>query len=177
MKSIFLNMAMVSAFIPIAWSMPLSLEPIRPISFINPPRLLSTSTTSNNTSAPATYYFTITLPPDAQELLQKITVKQVDGGQPIRFNLHQTRVYAGKREQLHTMIPSQTAIAQNALTITLVPPLPPGRTFTLAVRPIRNPDAEGTYFLGVTAFPKGNNVESQFLGFGRFQFQRSNGAE
>lgn len=180
MKSTLVCLSFITVLLPAQLNAESYLEPALPtraIAFIKPPRLLSTSATSNNTSAPATYYFTIALPPDAREPLQKITIKQVSGGQAIRFNLKRTQVFAGKPGQFSALLPSQATTDQSTLVITLTPPIAPGTTFTLALRPLRNPDSEGTYFLEVSAFPAGNHVNSQSLGFGRFQFQRSNGVE
>lgn len=180
MKFFSVCLSLVSILAPVKFIAQLDLDsipPTRPIAFINPPRLLYTGTTSNNVSAPATYYFTITHPPDAQEPIYKITIKQLSGEQTIQFNLNRTQVFMGKQAQLSQLIPAQVTKEQRKLTIIVNSPISPGTTFTLALRPTRNPDSEGTYFLGVTAFPAGENVDSQFLGFGRLQFHDSNGAE
>lgn len=180
MKFFSVYLSFISLLSPVEMIVQADVEPAlpsRPISFMNPPRLLKTSTTSNNINAPALYFLTIAHPPDAREPIQKITIQQVSGGQSIQFNLRRTQVYEGRREQQNTLLPSQMTAKRNTLTISLTPPISPGTIFTVVLNPVRNPDSEGTYFFGVTAFPLGANVDSQFLGFGRFQFQRSTGVE
>lgn len=155
---------------------PLSVQLIdQVVYFVNPPRLISTATTSNKVSAPAIYYFTIAIPEDAGEPLQQIRLKQVSGGQVIRYNLQRTQAFEGVRSQLGATLPLQVTSddQDSTLSVIFTPPLAPGRTLTLALRPGRNPDAEGVYFLGVSVIPAGENVSSQFIGFGRFQFRRS----
>jgi hypothetical protein len=56
------------------------------------------------------------------------------------------------------------------VSVTFDPPIAPGQTVTVGLRPVRNPNVGGVYLFGVTAFPAGEKVHGQFLGFGRLQF-------
>jgi hypothetical protein len=55
------------------------------------------------------------------------------------------------------------------------PAIAPGKTVTVALRPVQNPNFPGVYLFGVTAFPPGEKVHGQFLGFGRFAIRRRRG--
>ncbi|MEO0844697.1 MAG: DUF2808 domain-containing protein, partial [Cyanobacteria bacterium J06643_5] len=53
------------------------------------------------------------------------------------------------------------------------PAVEPGKTVTIALKPVRNPSTEGIYLFGVTAFPEGEKSHGQFLGYGRLHFYRN----
>ena len=57
--------------------------------------------------------------------------------------------------------------------VTFDPPVPPGKTITIGLRPVKNPMFSGIYLFGVTAFPQGEKSHGQFLGFGRLHFYDS----
>lgn len=142
--------------------------------FVQPPSLEQARTTYTNVNAPsATYYFTINVPENAGEPLQRVTIDQRQGTDRVRFELKDTRAFIGtsfkKGAKLTlgevTRIPNTRTISVN-----LDPPVPPGRTVTIALRPTRNPQFSGIYLFGVTAFPAGEKSHGQFLGFGRFNF-------
>jgi len=145
--------------------------------FTHPPNLVSSSVTETQTFAwNSLYYFTLSLPPDAGEPLQRVAIAQRDGSTAVRqihYDLNATRAVLGNRYH-HTASltlgtttydqPSQTVV------VNFDPPVPPGSTVTIELHPERNPQIGGTYLLGVTAFPAGDPAHGQFLGFGRFQF-------
>ena len=63
-----------------------------------------------------------------------------------------------------------------AITVIFANPIPPGTTFTVRLKPKRNPDLGGVYLFGVTAFPWGEKPDGLYLGAGRLQFyQGDNG--
>ncbi|PLZ51845.1 hypothetical protein CBP15_14065, partial [Fischerella thermalis WC442] len=65
--------------------------------FVQPPSLEGAITTYKTTYAwGATYYFTINLPENAGEPLQKITINQHQGVDRVRFDLEDTVVFEGK---------------------------------------------------------------------------------
>lgn len=145
--------------------------------FTQPPRLVGASTTQNATYVwGATYYFTLSLAEDAGEPLQQVTIVQRPSPDYVRFDVEDTRAFEGTRRRDGTPL-KLAEVAQDketkAVTIRFDPPVPPGRTLTIGLRPYQNPTVGGVYLFGVTAFPAGEKPNGQFLGFGRLQFYDS----
>lgn len=173
---------------PIATAIALSLSAIAPVTqavqladgtiyFNHPPRLMSAITTRDTANAwNAKYYFTLTVPENAGEPLQDIAIAQHDGIDDIRFNLDKTEAFAGTyRDKQSPFNISQVTQNEetNAVSVRLDPPVPPGTTVTIALHALRNPRSSGIYQFGVTAFPAGDKIYGQFLGFGRLHFYRN----
>ncbi|MBD2464661.1 DUF2808 domain-containing protein [Oscillatoria sp. FACHB-1407] len=149
--------------------------------FVQPPRLTYSATTRNLTSAPgATYYFTLTVPDNAGEPLQRVAIAQENGSTSsrlVRYELDETRAFTGTRgDRGEALTLADTTFDRDTQTVTVTfdPPVPPGTTVTIGLRPDRNPNAGGTYLFGVTAYPAGDTPYGQFLGYGRFQFDEPN---
>jgi len=142
--------------------------------FVQPPSLGQARTTYSSVNAPtATYYFTINVPENAGEPLQRVVFDQRQGTGRVRFDLKDTRAFLGTSFDKGTKIAlGEVTRIPNTRTVSVAldPPVPPGRTFTIGLRPIRNPQFSGVYLFGVTAFPPGEKAHGQFLGFGRFTF-------
>jgi len=145
------------------------------IAFVQPPLLVTAKTPYTDTDVPdTTYYFTLDLPANAGEPLQRVTFSQTEGGQLIRFDLKHSRAFEGTQDHEGRKLALQPSAKGDrqaqSITVTFDPPVPPGRTVTIALRTIRNPLYDGTYLFGVTAFPAGEQANGQFLGYGRLQF-------
>lgn len=146
--------------------------------FTKAPRLLGASVTHNSVQARgAKYYFNLQLPQDAGTNLQQITIAQRQGQETIDFRLDETVAYIGTNRDKK----AQIAIANvgqdeetGEITIILEKPVSPGTTFTVGLKPRKNPFYDGVYLFGVTAFPQGNNPQSLYLGVGRLHFYRGN---
>ncbi|BBD66699.1 hypothetical protein NIES4072_60270 [Nostoc commune NIES-4072] len=149
--------------------------------FVEPPKLVKATTTYKDVNVwGGTYYFTINVPENAGESLQKVTIAQKEGTDNIRYNLKDTRAFVGTRdasgglrlrkESRLTLGPVTAERKTRTITVNFDPPVTPGQTVTIALRPVSNPSISGVYLLGVTAFPAGEKSHGQFLGFGRFQF-------
>jgi hypothetical protein len=142
--------------------------------FSGSPQLLEATTTFNSVRAwGAKYYFTIALPKDAGEPLGKITIQQKKSSDDIDFYADETFAFAGDRSQEGENLSLGTVNWQeDTKTITIVfdPPLAPGQTATIGLKPKRNPDYGGVYLFGVTAFPAGENPQGLYLGAGRLNF-------
>ncbi|HEY9845920.1 MAG TPA: DUF2808 domain-containing protein, partial [Candidatus Caenarcaniphilales bacterium] len=66
--------------------------------FNHPPRLLSARTTHNSIRTwGATYYFTLSVPADAGEPLQRIAIAQREAADEVQFKLDNTRAFTGGR--------------------------------------------------------------------------------
>lgn len=147
--------------------------------FTQPPRLDNAIATFSSAYSPAaTYYFTLTIPQDAGEPLQRVTFTQEQGAEPFQFQLSQTEAFEGTRSRPGPRIALKDITANRdtrTVSIAFDPPIAPGKTLTIALRPVRNPGVKGTYLIGVRAVPVGEKSYSQFLGYGRFQIRRRGG--
>ena len=149
------------------------------VSFEKSPRLINAVTTFNAVRVwSAKYYFTIYLPDNAGEPLEQVTIQQRQGVEDIRFQLEKTFAFEGthrdKGERLTLQAVSKDE-QTNTISVTFDPPIPPGQTFTIGLKPRRNPRYSGIYLFGITAFPAGEKPRSLYLGVGRLQFYRGGG--
>jgi hypothetical protein len=144
------------------------------VAFEKPPNLLSATTTYNSTYTwGATYYFTVELPANAGEPLQRVTIKQRQGFDDIDFDLEQTRAFEGTSRRKGEKLTLKEVIKDDqtkTISVTFDQPVMPGKTFTIGLRPVRNPWSSGAYIFGVTAFPAGEKSYGLYLGVGRLQF-------
>ncbi|MCY7275384.1 MAG: DUF2808 domain-containing protein [Phormidesmis sp. CAN_BIN44] len=142
--------------------------------FTAPPRLAGASTTNNSVNAwSVTYYFTLNQLENAGEPLQRVTIVQDEGTDTVRFSPKEIEAFEGTRDRLGAKLPLgevTTDRKTRTVTVSFNPPVPPGRTVTIALSPDRNPLYGGVYLFGVTAFPPGEKTHGQFLGFGRLNF-------
>lgn len=150
--------------------------------FVRPPILGSVATTERRTtSSGASYYFTLSIPEDAGEPLQQVEIAQRDGSTAarlIQFDAEDSRAFIGTRSDRGddlTLGKNQYNRDTQTLSVVFAPPVPPGTTVTLELQPKRNPRRDGVYLFGVTAYPPGSNTHGQFLGYGRLQFDSSDG--
>ncbi|MBD2495759.1 DUF2808 domain-containing protein [Nostoc sp. FACHB-280] len=145
--------------------------------FAQPPRLVNTITTYNEIYAwGATYYFTINLPENAGEPLQSLVINQHEGVDNITFDLNDSVAFEGKPSGKGQKVELQTVKGDRktrTVTLTFDPPVSPGKTITIGLKPWQNPRSTGVYLFGVTAFPTGEKSHGQFLGYGRLQFYSS----
>jgi hypothetical protein len=142
--------------------------------FIKSPRLLDTLTTFSGVDIPyATYYFTIELPSDAGNSIQKIIINQRSGGEKIEFSLQKTIAFVGTHQDKQTEVKIVSVEEQeetNQIVINFASPIVPRTTFTIGLKPKRNPRYDGIYTFGVTAVPEGKQPRSLYLGLGRLHF-------
>ena len=142
--------------------------------FVQPPDLINATTTFNSVNVwGATYYFTITIPEQAGEPLQRVVIKQQEGADNIRYNLKDTRAFEGTRHDKGTPI-KLDEVTRDRKTRTVVvnfeQPIPPDKVITIGLRPVQNPFSSGVYLFGVTVFPAGEKSHGQFIGYGRLHF-------
>ncbi len=123
----------------------------------------------------ATYYFTILVPENAGEPLQRVTIAQVEGVDDIRYQLEETSAFEGASGNKGQRLALGEVTANRetrTVSVTLSQPVPPGKTVTIGLNPVRNPFDDGIYLFGVTAFPAGEKAHGLYLGVGRLQFYR-----
>jgi len=142
--------------------------------FVQPPELVEATTTFKDVNVwGATYYFTLNVPQKASEPLQRVTITQKEGSSDIRFDLEDSRAFEGTRRRKGTQVTLGDVTRERetkTVSVTFDPPVPPGKTITIGLRPVKNPMFPGIYLFGVTAFPQGEKSHGQFLGFGRLHF-------
>lgn len=148
--------------------------------FVQPPRLLKASTTQSATSAwSATHYFTLDVPENAGEPLQRVTIAQREGVDVLRYDVEDSRAFIGQPRGKRQAVSLGEVTADRktrTVSVTFDPPIAPGQTVTIGLRPVRNPNIGGVYLFGVTAFPAGEKAHGQFLGFGRLHFYEARDA-
>lgn len=142
--------------------------------FEKSPRLIEAFTTFSDAGVwGAKYYFTLHLPENAGEPLEKITVQQRQGLEDIKFRIDRTFAFVGQPNRKQEAIAIQQVDRDRetqAITLTFDPPIEPGTTFSFALKPQKNPKYGGVYIFGVTAYPAGSQSNGTYLGIGRFHF-------
>ncbi|NJL84983.1 MAG: DUF2808 domain-containing protein [Leptolyngbyaceae cyanobacterium SM1_1_3] len=153
------------------------------IAFVQLPQLLEATTTRNRTQTRnATYYFTLDLPEAAGEPLSKVVIAPSNFRltSDLRYRLENSTAFVRDARGARSPI-SLGSVTQDensaAITFTFDPPVQPGQVVTLSLSPVRNPRWGGTYLFGVTAFPAGESVQSQFAGYGQLRFYESDGSD
>ncbi len=145
--------------------------------FTQPPRLEgATATQTIARFWGSTYYFTLTLPENAGEPLQKVVISPQAAPDRVRFDVNRTEAFEGTFGREGTTLPLQSVTQDpktQAITITFEPAIVAGKTVTIGLYADRNPDLGGTYLYGVTAFPAGEQSFGQFLGYGRISIYDS----
>jgi len=172
--SIVSSLVWLSTFgttIPAAWA---GEYPDGTVFFEAPPRLENVKTTFNETRMRgATYYFTLTLPPQAEEALGKLIIKQREGIEDIPLQLEETTAFVGRPNNKQKRL-SLANISQSGnnreINVVFETPVEAGTTITLGLKPRKNPKYEGVYLFGVTAVPAGETAKSLYLGVARLQF-------
>ncbi|MEQ8386848.1 MAG: DUF2808 domain-containing protein [Coleofasciculus sp. A1-SPW-01] len=163
------------------WGMPIA--PIHAVqqadgtvSFEKSPRLINVFTTFDHVGVwGAKYYFTLELPENAGEPLQKVTISQREGSETIRFRLDDTLAFTGTARNKGEQLPLQSVNRDDAtktVSVSFAEPISPGTTFTIGLQPQHNPYWGGVYLFGVTAFPAGEKPYGLYLGVGRLHFYR-----
>jgi len=138
------------------------------------PRLENAKTTFNRgRMRGATYYFTLTLPSQAGEPLGKIIIDQKSGLDEISLLLEKTVAFIGTpndRQEMVSLADVLQSEDQREITVVFEPPISPGNTVTIGLKPRKNPKFDGTYLFGVTVFPAGEKSQELYLGVRRLQF-------
>ncbi|HEY9831064.1 MAG TPA: DUF2808 domain-containing protein [Stenomitos sp.] len=172
------TLAALASVWPIASSSTLALELANGrTSFKKALGFMGATTTYNETDVwGARYYFTLSIPENAGEALGQVSINQRQGFETIDFKLNNTQAFVGtprnQGEQL--TLKSVTQDSQSpAISVVFEPPVQPGTTVTIELRPVRNPSFSGVYIFGVTAFPAVENPYGLYLGVGRLQFYDS----
>ena len=143
-------------------------EYVPKVAFRKAPRLLDIYTTFNTVRfRGATYYFDIVISQEGEVPLQKVEIEQRRGQDEIKYKLENTVAYLGthrrKGDSLAIASVSQDEETK-VITVEFANPLPPGTTFTVGLKPRRNPHFSGVYVFGVTAIPQGENPYGLYLG-------------
>lgn len=134
--------------------------------FLSALKLDAFTTSSDLDGFPATYRVKLTIPATAGRSLQAIKIMQEQNVDTVSFDPRETQAMlaSGQTAPLASIGGAETP---GEATVVFNPPIVPGQIVTIDVPVKANPTADGIYLFGVTAFPEGEDVQSQFLGFGR----------
>ncbi|KOP27769.1 hypothetical protein AMR41_03070 [Hapalosiphon sp. MRB220] len=141
-----------------------------------PPRLLSATTTYNQTSAwEATYYFTLTVPESASTPLRQLAFTQIQGLEGISFDSQHSFAFLGTRDRKGEKLGITLANSdrQNrTVIVTFDQPVAAGKTITIGLKPLRNPAYDGVYQFQVQTLPTPTDKQTtnQIIGTARLQF-------
>ena len=128
--------------------------------FESVPTLLDAYTTQNGVNfSGASYFFNITVPNNAGVPLKKVEIKQFRAMDDVDLDFD--RAEMGQEISMDE---------SRKISVVFNPPIAPGESVSIRLRPVRNPRFGGVYLFGVTAFPQGEDPHGQFLGFGRLHF-------
>lgn len=146
--------------------------------FTHSPFLVRAATSNKGAHTPSTYEFTLTVPENAGQPLQAVTIAQAQNIETIRFNPAKSKAFMGQRFAAGPEIPLSQMAATPAsrpseVTVRFNQPVQPGSTVTVALQAQANPSYGGVYLFGVTAVPAGEMGLGQFLGYGRLHFYSS----
>jgi hypothetical protein len=170
-----LNISLVLglALNPISYPAQAVVFPDGRVSFDKSPVLIDAMTTFNSIEVwGATYYFTINLPDSAGEPLQKVIISQRRAQETINFYVNETVAFNGTQSNKQEKLNLQANYDEETGGIAVIfdPPIPPGTTFTVGLKPKRNPYFSGVYLFGVTVFPAGEKPLSLYLGVRSLSF-------
>jgi len=117
---------------------------------------MGATTTYNETDVwGARYYFTLSIPENAGEALGRVTINQRQGFETIDFKLKNTQAFVGtpRNQGERLTLKAVTQDPQSpTISVTFAPPVQPGTTVTIELRPVRNPSLSGVYIFGVPLF-------------------------
>ncbi len=129
----------------------------------------ASTTISHADASGATYYFHLTIPPNAGEPLKHVVIGQTEGIDSIEFNLKRTKAALNNRKGPVIPIEAVHYKDSGAVQVTFAEPVQPGNDIVIGLKPYYNPD-DGIYLFGITAIPDGDLAQPQFIGHGRLHF-------
>ncbi len=120
------------------------------------------------------YNFILRVPDTAGEPLARLEIQQLPSLETLYFQPQRTRAFVGTRPRQRIPLGEVVFDPNNqVLRINFDPPVPPGSYLRVEVSPVHNPQWEGAYLFGITAFPRGGELAiGQYIGTGRLQFYR-----
>jgi hypothetical protein len=141
---------------------------------IPPTRLLTATTTYNQTSAwAATYYFTIKLPESLTNWqLQQVVFTQIDGVENIEFDENNSIAFGetnGQKKRLDITLAKNPNQPQTVIA-TFNQPVTANQTITIGLKPFHNPTNEGIYQFRVQVVSSGEKANNLVVGTARLQF-------
>lgn len=140
--------------------------------FSQGPRLIrSAATFKSRSNTAAKYQFTIRVPENAGQALGAVRIQQKENINTVVFNQNKSSAFDGDSFAGGPAV-SLAAIGggdfePGEATVVFDPPIDPGNTVTVSLKPKRNPSRGGVYLFGVTAYPAGENSQGMYLGSGR----------
>ena len=129
---------------------------------------------------PASYQFTLQIPPTIKQSLARLTIDIPENNTAFGMELPEpNNILVFNPTEPESLlpqysvrnIPARITLQKRTIVFDFEPPLSPDQTITIEFTKMRNPEQGGTYLLSVTAFPSGEDVVKQFVGYGRLVFR------
>ncbi len=135
--------------------------------FDHAPRIIRATNTQPSPGAYGEYQFTISLPKDAGEALEAVTIIQHDSLEKISFDVNKSYAFAGSSRNGGVSIPlaniGGTQPSDTEVTLVFDRPIVPGKTVTVVLSGV-NPNLAGIYEFDIIAYPVGENSPGLALG-------------
>ena len=145
--------------------------------FIDPPQFVEASTTRSRVmQRTARQFFTIDLPETADEPLRTVQIVPQNFVSHIQpYRLEATEAYEGSRFSQGAALDIDEVIEDpetKTIEVTFDPPVSPGRSVTIILRPQHNPRIAGTYIFRIITLPDGDQPRPYTAGHARLRFTR-----
>ena len=141
------------------------------IQFVQPPRLIHSTTTEKTVDQlGARYFFTIEVPDNAGAALEQVDFILKLGVNYPRFTTKGAKVFTGKSKK-GNQIPVKLVVTDppsRTVTVTLGRPIAPGETATVMLKAVKNP-AIGTYQYELRGHAQNSQGKGQYIGLGRIE--------
>lgn len=115
----------------------------------------------------------LTIPPDAGEPMEALLIRPRDGTASLSFAPDATTAFVGNTAANMALVPLASvggnSLRPNDVLVVFATPVAPNHQVRVLLTHQTDPPT-GTYELGVTAYPSGDNPVGQFLGYQFLQF-------
>ena len=147
------------------------------VAFDRPPELVEAVTRTLTPGLAGRYHFTISVPSDAGEPLEAVSIFPHHHTGAISFMHNESQARFGTAfadgTQLNLANIGGTSDHPDTVLVVFDEPVMPGTTVTITLTG-RNPTRGGTYQFGIMAYPAGENAVGNFIGYGHFGFFDNN---
>ncbi|UFP96296.1 DUF2808 domain-containing protein [Gloeobacter morelensis] len=140
--------------------------------FTSVPRLVNTTAYNRMINFRSNLYFTIAVPANAGEPLQRVDVDLGDLGPEYYPDLGRTEVVNAEGSERRYALDKVVITGdrfQPSVSVRLAEPVEPGNTVVVGLPIYLASRIGGTQLFGITAFPPGEKAHGQFLGYGHIR--------
>lgn len=142
--------------------------------FESSPQIVNSEVDVHSPLQSSIYRLVITVPANAEEPLQAVTLTQKPNREQIDFDRNGVRAALGNEFNEVAQIPLASVGGEestnNEVMVDFDRPIQPGQTVTIEIPIAHNPQYGGYYQFEVTAFPRGQNSDGLILGTNSVHF-------